>query len=82
MTKADGSVFSISSANLASFGSFGEFYGGYITARETVTGYLNGSQVAQQSFQFNNNPDAGAVLNFTDAGFGAVEKAGCATAVV
>jgi len=72
MTRADGSVFSISSANVASFSWFGEFYGGHVASQETVIGYLHGVQVAQQSFTLG---DATAtVVNLTDAGFSAVDR--------
>ena len=74
MTRVDGGVFALTSANITSYN-----YGGDPAAafHETVTGYLDGQQVAQQSFDV---PDANYVgihdnaVTFTDPGFGAVDR--------
>ncbi len=75
MTKADGSTFALESANITGLNN--SYYYGYAQGNEveTVTGYLNGVQVAQQSFTV---PDANYgshnnVVTFTDAGFGSVD---------
>jgi large repetitive protein len=75
MTKADGSTFALESANIT--GLSNSYNYGYAQGNEveTVTGYLNGVQVAQQSFTV---PDANYgnhnnVVTFTDAGFGSVD---------
>ena len=74
MTRVDGEEFALTSANITSYN-----YGGNPAAAflATVTGYLDGQQVAQQSF---NVPDANYysqihnnVVTFTDPGFGSVD---------
>ncbi|MBV5332174.1 hypothetical protein JZU54_01030, partial [bacterium] len=75
MARADGALFSLDSANITSY-SDSYYYGYTQTDYETVTGYLNGVQVAQQSFYV---PDANYgtynnTVTFTDLGFDAVDK--------
>ena len=74
MTHVDGSSFSLSSANITAYQDYYYSYGG--SGYETVTGYSNGVQVAQQSFYV---PDAyygthNNVVTFTDPGFNSVDK--------
>jgi hypothetical protein len=73
MTHTDGSSFSLSSANITSHQNYYS-YGGSVY--ETVTGYSNGVQVAQQSFYA---PDASNgsfnnLVTFTGPGFSSVDK--------
>ncbi len=73
MMHADGSSFSLASANITSYQDYYS-YGG--TGYETVTGYSNGVQVAQQSFYVPNanNGSHNNVVTFTDPGFNSVDK--------
>ena len=54
MTRVDGSTFSIDAVNITSYDAIGPYYGATRFV-ETVTGYLAGIQVAQESFEV---PDA------------------------
>lgn len=70
MARADGAVFDLDSANITRMGTAGQSY------VETVTGYLNGQVVAQESFDV---PDAlwGTAPNqvsLASSGFNAVDK--------
>ena len=82
MTRTDGGVFSIASANIndsAYAYAYQYNYYGYNTntllgVHETVTGFLHGVQVAQQSFDASNGANwPNNVVNLTDAGFTAVD---------
>jgi VCBS repeat-containing protein len=76
MSKADGSVFALKSANITSYDYSYYYYGGGQTDHETITGYLHGVQVAQQSFDVP-NANYGShnnVVTLTDPGFSAVDN--------
>ena len=72
MTKTGGGTFTLESANVTTYN-----YGAAQTATETVTGYLNGVQVASQSFAV---PDVSSgashnnTLSLTDPGFSTVDQ--------
>jgi VCBS repeat-containing protein len=72
MTHADGSSFSLTSANIT---GYSDHYDGSVY--ETVTGYSHGVQVAQQSFNVPDTANGGNhnnVVTFTDPGFSSVDK--------
>ena len=77
MTRVDGEVFTLTSANIVSFN--GNWFNDDPTAtfHETVTGYLNGVQVAQQSFDVPDGNYFGIhnnVVGLTEPGFAAVDR--------
>jgi VCBS repeat-containing protein len=75
MTRVDGGTFSLIGGNFTSWNN--NYLNDSLASRiETVTGYLDGVQVAQQSFQVPDGYYVGRLneVDFTDPGFGSVDR--------